>query len=674
MTSEAGILQALVCLLVSCTFVPSAAADLENIGQIRALSADEASGGIPLKVRGVVTFSNMGASTLFIHDGNAGMYVGLRSWPASVWPDVGDRVEVSGITGDGEFAPIIRGIGDGQPEIRVLGNDSLPEPRRVDGAELANPALDCDRVEVEADVTDVVVNDGDLILECRAGFCDFHALIEGPLPPESIPWDLAESRVRIRGVAATMFNSNRQMTRRFLRVNSLAEIVPLETRGTAGEARLVGSSLLLRVDGPAPGERVRVQGVVTFNMPGQGMFVRTDGGGLWVQTTSSPDAVPGMVVEAEGWPRAGSMRPFLRASKVHILDRQSAPKPIDFPALRLLDARFDSELVACEAELLNLYRGADGATLELRGGSVVFRGWLDLANGEPPDLRPGSKLLVSGIAKITSAGTFIPLREEDKLLLRLRNPSDIVMLKPPPWWTPQRVAWGFSALLVLLAAFYQRGRMRRKRKLETQRQAFEAVLAERGRFAREIHDSLAQGLTSVSLQLECVRDRLGESPAKAGEHLETARELVRDSLREARRTIWNLRPLALGEANLASALQKYADELTRGTEVSARQQIEGTPRPLPPEHENALLRIGQESLTNAVKHASPKRIDVRLRYGTGWVTLVVADDGRGFDVASRMGKGYGLTGMRERVDALGGSLSIDSRADEGTEVSVTFPI
>jgi signal transduction histidine kinase len=347
-------------------------------------------------------------------------------------------------------------------------------------------------------------------------------------------------------------------------------------------------------------------------------------------------------------------------------------------AAELLDSRFESELVVCEAELLNVYRGADGTTFELRDGPLIFRAWLGLSEGNPPDFMTGSKLRVAGIVQITSVGQFSPLQEEDKLLLRLRSVADVTLLAPPPWWTPQRVTWAFSAvfsaILALIAAIYLRARMRRKRKLEAQRKAFEAVLAERGRFAREIHDSLAQGLTSVSMQLECVRNQLAVSPDLAREHLETARELVRDSMREARRTIWNLRPLALGEANLASALQKYAQELTRDTAISCQQQIEGTPRPLPQEHENALLRIGQESLTNAVRHANPRRIEVRIRFGDGWVTLVVKDDGRGFDVADRAGKGYGLTGMHERVDALGGSLSIDSRPDEGAEVSVTLPI
>ena len=211
------------------------------------------------------------------------------------------------------------------------------------------------------------------------------------------------------------------------------------------------------------------------------------------------------------------------------------------------------------------------------------------------------------------------------------------------------------------------------REQKTQRREFEAVLAERGRFAREIHDSLAQGLTSISLQLECVRDRLDDDPAAAAEHVEKARGFVRDSLREARRTVWNLRPLALGEADLASTLQRYAANLSDHGKISCSQEIEGTPRPLPPDHEAALLRIGQEALTNAARHAAATEIRQRLRFGNGWVTLTVMDNGKGFDVATKVGKGFGLTGMHERVAALGGSLSIDSRPGHGTEVSATLP-
>jgi signal transduction histidine kinase len=113
--------------------------------------------------------------------------------------------------------------------------------------------------------------------------------------------------------------------------------------------------------------------------------------------------------------------------------------------------------------------------------------------------------------------------------------------------------------------------------------------------------------------------------------------------------------------------------LTRGSKVHCSQGIEGTPRPLPTDHESALLRIGQEALTNAMRHSHPARIVVSLRFGIAWITLTVRDGGCGFDVGERVGKGFGLAGMHERVAALGGSLSIDSMPGEGTEVSATLP-
>lgn len=665
----------LVLSWVALVWLPAMARQpITRVADIRELTPEVADSGLPVRIRGVVTFANKSANTLFIHDGKSGVYVDQIPGSDALWPKEGDQVEINAVTGHGVFSPIIRVVPEVSPAIKILSNGSLPPPRTVDGAELFRPGADCDWLSVDADVVDVMMENDDLIIQCRAGSFDFHVLLEGPLPADQeVLWDLADRRVRIRGVGATVFNSNRQMTRRFLRVNSPSDIVPLSASDPQRAVPLVGSARLLRLDGPGPDERVRVQGVVTFDMPGRGLFLRTDGGGLWVQTARGPKTYPGQVVEIEGRPRAGAMRPFIRASTVEVIDRQVAPKPVHRRAEELLDTRFDSELVSTDSELLNVFRGTDGTTLELKGGSAVFRAVLDHENGQPADFHPGSKLRLVGIAQISAVSQYWPLQEEGKILLRLRSPADITLLRPPPWWTPRRLALAFAAILVLLAANYQRSRLRRKRKQESQRKAFEAVLAERGRFAREIHDSLAQGLTSISLQLECVRNQLDSAPETAVEHLETARELVRDSMREARRTIWNLRPLALGEANLASALQKYAADLTRDTEISCQQQIEGSPRPLPHEHENALLRIGQESLTNAVRHAAPRRIEVRLRFGDGWVTLVVKDDGCGFDVAGRVGKGYGLTGMRERVEALGGSLSIDSRNGDGTEVSVTLP-
>ncbi len=659
--------------LVSVALVEGVAAAISSPAEIRALIPEEAAEERPVAIRGFVPYVHPEGRALFVHDGESGIFVEQPPEGDLVWPSTGDVLEIRGVTGSGLFAPVVRGVGGGAPEIRIVGQAPLPDPRVVHGEELGRPDLDCDWVQVDAYVHEVLMSDGDVIIECQSGPQEFHVMIEGPLPPESVPWDLAGSRVRVRGVAATTFNASRQMTRRFLRVGSLDDVVTLDPPVPSGEPRLVRADELLRFTGAGPDELVRVRGTATMVVPGRGVFLRTDGGGLWVQTAQPVDAKPGSVVEADGWPREAPMRPILRARGARVVGEAEVPRPLRLAAREVLDARHESEFVSVEAELLDVYRGEDGATLELRERSTVFRGLLADYAGPLPELVPGSRLRVSGIAQITSAGAFVPLQEEDQLLVRLRSPADVEVLALPPWWTTPRVVMAAALIIAAMLAIYARNRTKRRREQETQRREFEAVLSERGRFAREIHDSLAQGLTSISLQLECVRDEIAAQPDKARRHLENARGLVRDSLREARRTVWNLRPLALGEADLATAFQRYAAELTRGGKTTVHQEIEGTPRPLPADRENALLRIGQEALTNAVRHAAARKITVRLRFGSDWVTLTVSDDGAGFDLAERAGKGFGLTGMHERVAALGGSVSIDTRPGEGTEVSATLP-
>lgn len=196
-----------------------------------------------------------------------------------------------------------------------------------------------------------------------------------------------------------------------------------------------------------------------------------------------------------------------------------------------------------------------------------------------------------------------------------------------------------------------------------------AVLEERNRLAREIHDTLAQGFTGIVIQLEAAEDILAEGAdvAEALAHLARARTLARDSLAEARRSIRALRPLAMESDGLPGALQQAADRLATGTETTAEVIIQGQRRPLPEQVESELLRIAQEALNNVLKHASATAVTVELRYAPDAITLTVADDGQGFDPQASA-QGFGLLGMRERADRLGAVLTIDSHAGQGTKV------
>jgi signal transduction histidine kinase/ligand-binding sensor domain-containing protein len=209
------------------------------------------------------------------------------------------------------------------------------------------------------------------------------------------------------------------------------------------------------------------------------------------------------------------------------------------------------------------------------------------------------------------------------------------------------------------------------------RREFVAVLGERNRIARELHDTLAQGFTSVSMQLEAVNAKMNNEDDAAREHLNQARLLVRSSLAEARRSVRDLRSEWLDGRDLADALSEMARQLTAGADVRVELSVTGTSRCLPERVEKTLLRVGQEALTNAVRHAAPASVRVRLDYEESRVRLEVCDDGRGFTPETNGQKsagGFGLRGMRERVEQAGGALNVRSREGAGTEVSAVLPL
>ncbi|HZA37927.1 MAG TPA: PAS domain S-box protein [Candidatus Baltobacteraceae bacterium] len=206
---------------------------------------------------------------------------------------------------------------------------------------------------------------------------------------------------------------------------------------------------------------------------------------------------------------------------------------------------------------------------------------------------------------------------------------------------------------------------------EQSRQA--AVLEERNRMARDIHDTLAQGFTGVIVQLEAAEDAIACCRGKeANAHLQRAGELARRSLNEARRSVHALRPEALEEANFWNALKGLIRNTTAGTALHTTFELRGKLRDLPLAWQENLLHIGQEALTNALKYAHSRNFETRLICNTKELRLELRDDGDGFKVKDRH-DGFGLAGMRERVEQIGGKLKITSARGKGTKVVVTLP-
>ena len=206
---------------------------------------------------------------------------------------------------------------------------------------------------------------------------------------------------------------------------------------------------------------------------------------------------------------------------------------------------------------------------------------------------------------------------------------------------------------------------------EQSRQA--AVLEERNRLARDIHDTLAQGFTGVIVQLEALEDAIACCRRKeANEHLRRAGDLARQSLNEARRSVHALRPQALQRGNFWEALKGIVKNTTAGTALHTTFNLRGKLRNLPQYWQENLLHIGQEALTNSLKYAHPRNFETRLIFNTKELRLELRDDGDGFQVKARH-DGFGLAGMHERVEQMGGNLTISSRRGKGTKIAVTVP-
>lgn len=205
------------------------------------------------------------------------------------------------------------------------------------------------------------------------------------------------------------------------------------------------------------------------------------------------------------------------------------------------------------------------------------------------------------------------------------------------------------------------------------------TLAERERLAREIHDTLAQGLSSIQLLLRAAERGLSaDSPAAA--HVRRAREAAQDNLAEARRFVRALSPPDLENGSLAAALERLSSRTT-APGLTVQFAVSGSPVELPTPYEVALLRTAQSALANTVRHAGARRAEITLSFMDTSVSLDVVDDGRGFvpgsvgAVADDAGPGgFGLPAMRSRARSLGGTLSVESAPGEGTAVALTLPL
>ena len=657
---------------LACAVQAQEAPLLTTAEAVRALPAAEAAQGRAVRVRGVVTFLAPTPQLFFLEDETGAVAVtGPREKPVKV----GARVEIDGVTA--APGPVVTGRRKEPVRVTFLEDGALPEPRAVTPEELREPAAQGVRVELACVVRAVRAealgpsSPEALVLTLAVGPERVTALVLG-WKGGGVPESLIGANVRARGVFNPIVFEKQPLLGGKLLLNGLKDLLvdqpargpfdpPIDSIAAAREPGAFG--------------RLHTRGSVTLAAPGRGMYVENQSGGIWVEHATPPTV--GARVEVAGFPASREGEAVLEDAIWRSGEREVPIRPPLITAEEALSGRHDGRLVRIEALLLASSSTADGQTLVLQSGERVF-----LARGVSPATRLPS-LPANGWLRVT--GVCVNDRAEElrgeSFHLVLGGPEAVEISGAPSWWTLRRIFGVIGALAFVAAAGFAWAvtlgrRVARQTEEIREHLAREAVAEERVRIARELHDSLQQDLVGITMQLKAT-DRLIDDPEKARAALQLASAMVRRSQAETHRAIWDLRDRGAEHPHLVATLREVLATLS--TDGSPAVEVSGTGhlRPLPAAVENHVLRIAQEAVTNALKHAVATRIEVELDYGVDRVTLLVRDDGRGFDAdhppAAATGH-FGLFGMRERAAKLGADLRITSRANAGSAVQLTVPL
>lgn len=644
---------------------------------LRALSPAEAARRRPVKLRATVIGLNPSSPAVFLQDETGGTFVRVQGvWPTQVRP--GDVLDVEGLTYEGRLVPGVQSA-----RFRVVGRARLPEPKAVSFDDLLSTRHHYERVELSGIVRSVAPGpiEGQTLLTLAAGTRKLEVRLVG-VAQEGLP-PLVDARVTVAGVAAGYINDARQLIAPQLLVNRLEDLrvdsppapdpynAPLETAATLCSFKPAGIS----------GHRVRVRGVVTHAEPGKTLFLREDRRGLRVETAQKDGVAPGDEVEVVGFPAMGSFSAYMESAEFRVIGRGPPPEPMPVTVGEAMRGTNDANLVTLRARLLEILNSPEETVLVLSAEETAFRARL------PRTILPFRKeteLQITGICRLGEPKVPHTLFgvTPGTLELLVRSPQDLQAESRPSWWTTGRLRAAAGVALGLAMAALARVVLLRRRVAEQsavirEKMQREAVLEERHRLAREIHDTVAQSFSGLGFQLEAVSARLPADAAEARRQVETACQIVRHGQESLRRSLLNLRAQELERGRLAEALPEMARQMTTGTGIDVRCTVEGPAQGLPEAVENNLLRIGQECLTNALRHGNPKRIGLEIRYSAAAVQLRIRDDGAGFDpeqVKRNRPGHFGWQGIWERAEQIRATVDLATGPGRGTVVTVTAPL
>jgi signal transduction histidine kinase len=419
----------------------------------------------------------------------------------------------------------------------------------------------------------------------------------------------------------------------------------------------------LRRDAPP---RVLVRGVVTLTEPD--IYIEDSTGGAMVKHPQGPPVNVGEGVEISGEVHPLLYSAQLDQSSMRIISTGTPAPPVSVTPWQAASGAYDARFIEIEAHLTREVHSENGyQVLDLAEGGEVFRALYPDRYGQAlHNLRVNSSLRLRGVCVLGKVYTqdLIPF------LIFLRSSDDVHVLEGPPWWTPWHVTF-LAIFMVLFACSIQLMYFRFR---QWQR---DAISRERERIAHDIHDTMAQSFAGIGYQIQGLRTSIIRNSAVSREviadELASTSDLIRQCHATASHTIEMLSAASPDEAgDLLGMLAETTYKLSGGN-IRVYRREQGAVLPLSLRIRTVLFHIGQEAISNAITHGQSATITFIMRYEKRFATMMIVDDGQGFD-ATPQPEGFGILGMRRRAREIGGTIEMLSAPGVGTRVGVTFPL